>query len=193
MWEVTGTRTGHLVVRTGGTVGNVGDRRIWTWRPGVDTALVPLVASERFDAAAFAVSPDGRWIAYEANETGRTEVYVRPFPDAEAGKLQVSTQGGRSPVWARSGRELYFVDGARNMMAVTTGPGVVPRLGARVALFQLHSGLFFRDGENYAQFEVAPDGRFLMARLVRVLEGQTAPLVVTENWFTEVRARLRGR
>ena len=64
------------------------------------------------------VSPDGRWLVYESNSSGRFEVYVRPFPNASAGPMQISTAGGTRPVWARNGQELFFVapDGA--LMAV---------------------------------------------------------------------------
>jgi hypothetical protein len=56
-----------------------------------------------------AVSPDGRWLAYQTDESGRDEIYVRPFPDVDAGLWQVSTGGGRQPVWARTGRELFYL------------------------------------------------------------------------------------
>ena len=57
------------------------------------------------------VSPDGRWLAYESNETGRNEIYVRPFPNVDAGKRQVSTNGGTQPLWARNGQELFYESG----------------------------------------------------------------------------------
>src|SRR5690606_32326765 len=58
------------------------------------------------------VSPDGRWLAYQSDETGRFEIYVRPWPALDAGPWQVSVSGGTSPRWARSGRELFYYDGA---------------------------------------------------------------------------------
>src|SRR5690606_19625399 len=69
-----------LLCRTGGVVGQAGGRDIVGIRPGVDTAPVPIVATP-YDEEAIALSPDGRWLAYESNETGRTEVFLRPFPD----------------------------------------------------------------------------------------------------------------
>ena len=55
------------------------------------------------------ISPDGRWIAYESDQTGRLEVYVRTFPAVSAGRWQVSTDGGMAPLWGRDGRELFYV------------------------------------------------------------------------------------
>ena len=65
------------------------------------------------------VSPDGRWLAYESdNDSGRLEIYVRPFPDVKAGLWQISTDGGRRPLWAPGGRELFYVAPDRALMAV---------------------------------------------------------------------------
>ena len=60
------------------------------------------------------VSPDGRWLAYESGESGQREIIVRPFPNVDAGRWQISTNGGQRPVWARSGRELFY-DGVRDV------------------------------------------------------------------------------
>lgn len=70
-----------------------------------DSVTYPL-AAEPYDEKAAALSPDGRWLAYESTETGRDEVYIRPFPNVTDGKWQVSTQGAINPRWARSGREI---------------------------------------------------------------------------------------
>ena len=55
------------------------------------------------------ISPDGRWVAYQSNESGQDEIYVRPFPDADRGRWQISTGGGTRPLWARSGKELFYL------------------------------------------------------------------------------------
>ena len=73
-----------------------------------DSTTTPLVAAGGFEEVAPALSPDGRWLAYASNESGRYEVYVRPFPDANAGRWQVSRNGGNEPVWAHNGRELFY-------------------------------------------------------------------------------------
>ena len=125
-----------LVVRTGGGAGGVGQRNIIALRPGVDSAPTELLATSGFDESAPALSPDGKWLAYASDETGRTEVYIRPFPNVDDGKWQVSSNGGQAPLWAHSGRELFYVDAERNMMVapMPTGPS---QLGARVRLFKL--------------------------------------------------------
>ena len=78
--------------------------------------MVPLVATQ-FTETGPALSPDGRWLAYSSGESGRGEVYVRPFPDVESGRVQVSTNGGSNPRWANSGTELFFVDADRRLNA----------------------------------------------------------------------------
>ena len=179
-----------IVARTAGGVGRQG-RDIIAFRVG-DTTAVPLIANASFDEAAFALSPDGRWIAYESDETGRREVYVRPFPATDGGKWQASTSGGMAPVWARNGRELFFVDAARRMTAVSVAGGSEPRFGERRALFTLSPDDYLDDNTYYTPFDVGPDGRFIMARRVRS-EGEAPPLIVVENWFTELRQRLQRR
>src|SRR5258707_1166321 len=75
--------------------------------------VTPLLQT-KFDERNGIVSPDGRWLAYESNSSGSFEIYVRPFPNVGGGQWQVSTAGGRQPLWARSGKELFYVavDGA---------------------------------------------------------------------------------
>jgi Tol biopolymer transport system component len=86
-----------IIVRT--EQGSPGDGDIRAMQIGVDTAPTPLIATQ-FREASPALSPDGRWIAYASDETGRSEVYVRAFPDVNAGKVQASTAGGAAPRWS---------------------------------------------------------------------------------------------
>ena len=79
--------------------------------------VTPLVHSS-FSERNGVVSPDGRWLAYEANDSGRFEISVRPFPDVNAGHWQVSTEGGTRPLWARNGEELFYVDPSGALMRV---------------------------------------------------------------------------
>src|SRR5439155_21550062 len=82
------------------------------WTVGVDGRNKPSpLLQTRFDEEAAAVSPDGRWLAYVRNQTGRPEIYVRPFA-SPAGKTQVANNGGREPAWARDGQELFYREGA---------------------------------------------------------------------------------
>jgi serine/threonine-protein kinase len=107
------------------------------------------------------IVPDGRWLAYESDESGREEIYVRPFPDVSGGRWQVSTGGGRMPLWSRNGQELFYgaPDGA--LMGVRVEPGPSWRSSTPARILQ---GQFAYSGFGRA-FDIAPDGRrFLMIR-----------------------------
>ena len=183
-----------LVFRAGGTLGVVGNRDIMVVQPAGDSVPKPLVASPQFDEKAIALSPDGRWLAYESNETGREEIYVRPFPNADGGKWQLSTDGGRAPLWARSGRELFYVNAAREIVVAPVATGPAPQIGVRRVLFKMREELYLANQENYTPFDISSDGqRFMMARKVRAAEAKFTPLIVTENWFEELRQRVAKR
>ena len=104
-----------LIYRTSNAAGDQED--LLALRPGQDTEPVPLVASG-FRERQPRLSPDGRWLAYMSNETGRDEIYVVPFPNAGDAKWPVSTSGGTEPVWAHSGRELFYRNGLGEMVTV---------------------------------------------------------------------------
>lgn len=183
-----------LIIRTGGAAGQVGARDISAFRPGVDSAPRPLLANPGYDESAPTLSPDGHWLAYASDETGRTEVYVRPFPNVEDGKWQISTSGGQAPLWAHSGRELFYVDGSRNMMAAPVSGGTGFRAGAPTVLFRLDAGIFLTPNEYYTPFDISPDDRrFIMARRVQVAETSVASFILVENWFEEIKAKVGGR
>jgi len=93
-----------VIVRT--EYGSPGDGDILAMQIG-DRVPRPLIAT-RFREGSPTISLDSRWIAYASEETDRSEVYVRPFPDVSAGKTQVSTAGGAAPRWSHTGRELFF-------------------------------------------------------------------------------------
>ena len=162
------------------------------WHRG-DTATVPLVASPVFGENSPALSPDGRWLAYSSNESGRNEVYVRPYPKVDAGRWQVSQAGGDSPHWSHTGRELFYQNGAKALVAVAVVPGVTFTLGAQVTLFTT-SG-FAGAPPNFLYYDVAPgDQRFVLFR--KATENgdvKVDPLVQVVNWGVEVRAKLKGK
>jgi serine/threonine-protein kinase len=181
-----------IVTRIRGGLGHQG-RDIVGFHPG-DTTTVTLIASTAFDENAFQLSPDGRWIAYESDETGRREVYVRPFPNTNGGKWQASTEGGYAPLWAPGGRELFFVDAQRRMTSAPFTAGDPPRFGDRRVLFTLSGDLYLWENDYYTPFDISPDGRhFLMARRLPSSAGVEAPTIVVENWFTELQQKLAGR
>ena len=136
-------------------------------------------------------SPDGRWVAYQSNESGRMEIYIRPFAApaaagatgqaaAPSGQWQVSTAGGVEPVWRHDGKELYYVGPNGEMMAAPiTTSGTTLKPGAPVALFPtriLGGGV---DNSQGRQYDVSRDGRFLINT---VLDEGTAPITLIQNW-----------
>jgi serine/threonine-protein kinase len=137
------------------------------------------------------LSPDGRWIAYESSESGRVEIYVRSFPGL-GGKTPVSAEGGETPRWSRSGRELFYRDPLKNqLMAVDVQTGSEFRAGHPRALFALRStnagsGLFVpKQG-----WDVAPDGeRFLVIASPDNQEADVK-LQAVVNWFEELKRRV---
>ena len=86
------------------------------------------------------LSDDSRLLAYTSTETGSTEVFVRPFPDVDSGRWQVSTAGGMMPEWAHSGRELFFVDGSRALVAAQVETDSGFQVGEKETLFTLPPG-----------------------------------------------------
>ncbi len=126
-------------------------------------------------------SPDGRWIAYQSNESGRIEVYVAPFPGA-GGKWQISTAGGTFPRWRRDGRELYYLaPDNRLMTASVNGESTAFQVGAVQTLFQtrprLSTALFGID-----PYDVSADGqRFLVNTLMQDTTS-SAPITIVVNW-----------
>jgi serine/threonine-protein kinase len=185
------TTDDRWIVLRQGSVGQVsGGRNITTLRIGTDTAPRPLLATE-FDEMAMAISPDGRWMAYQSDETGRTEVFVRPFPDTETAKRQVSSGGGHAPLWSRDGRELFYLSSTNHMMAAPVTRGELLEIGVPEVLFRVRPELLRAEFLYYTPWDVAADGRFIMARLVSGDLNQGGALVVVENWFEELKAKVK--
>jgi eukaryotic-like serine/threonine-protein kinase len=162
------------------------DRRLQRWilpPPGSGGENKPRMLSQTsFNEENPQVSPNGKWMAYGSDESGKYEAYVVPFP-GPGGKSQISTQGGRFPVWSRSGRELFYVEPDTNqLMAVDVSAGPQFRAGQSHALFKLTGSI------ADLMFDVTPDPkRFLVAR---VPEGTvTSTFVTITNWFDDLRRR----
>jgi Tol biopolymer transport system component len=120
------------------------------------------------------LSPDGRWLAYESDGSGRKEVYITPFPGGGA-QYQVSTSGGERPVWRHDGKEIYYREGLR-IMAVELNTKASPvEFSSPTALFELASGNL-----NGRYYDVAPDGRFLTNTSPLAKKEQNFSLIV--NW-----------
>jgi serine/threonine-protein kinase len=156
-------------------------------RPGVDTVPVRLLASS-FRQRSASLSPDNKWLAYVSDETGRFEIFVRPFPEVQSGKWQISTGGGSSPRWSKNKDELFFIDAANEMQAVkvVTKPtfGVV----GQQRLFSV-AGYFV---SPWAQgYDVSPDGqRFLMMRVGSSSGAVAVSLVLVQNFLGELERKV---
>jgi eukaryotic-like serine/threonine-protein kinase len=159
-------------------------------RPGVDSLARRIVATG-FKASGAALSPDSRWLAYVSNEQGADEVFVRPFPDVNGGKWQVSSGGGSAPLWAHNGRELFYVaNGKMHVVRIHTGPPFSAE--SPQVLFTIPDGL--RAGSPVGgTFAITPDDRrFLMVRDNKWEDMAGTPtLVVVQNFFDELRAKLK--
>ncbi|MGH7689779.1 MAG: protein kinase domain-containing protein, partial [Gemmatimonadaceae bacterium] len=121
-----------LVFRTDNQESGNGD--ILAIRPGVDTAPRAIVATPAEELLP-QISPDGRWMAYSSDVSGRREIYVRAFPDAAGTPYQVSTMGGTNPSWNPNGKELFFFDSGNNMVSVPVIPGPAFQVGQPRVLF----------------------------------------------------------
>ena len=128
------------------------------------------------------ISPDGRWLAYQSDESGRAEVYVRPFPEVDAGRWQVSSEGGATPVWARAGDEFISFThwGGHGRASGEEGRW------RNTTPTELFNGPYFWRQEQRQNVNVARDGRFLMIRNVDVNAPPTH-LVVVQNWHEELK------
>jgi serine/threonine-protein kinase len=136
------------------------------------------------------ISPDGRWVAYQSNESGPFQIYVRPFPAVDDGRWQLSTSGGTRPVWARNGRELFYLDGSNLLTAVPIdSSGSTLRPGNPTTLLDRP----YYSGFNLGAYDVSLDGqRFLMIKEPPTTNRQSAPasINVVLNWFEELKQRV---
>jgi Tol biopolymer transport system component len=131
-------------------------------------------------------SPDGKWVAYAANESGKWEIYVSSFPNAH-GKWQVSNGGGDQPRWRGDGKELFYLAADGKIMAVPVKEGANFNFGAPAVLFQANQRALVATSEQ-VEYDVSPDGqRFLINTYVRSSEIQ--PMSVVLNWDAELKKK----
>lgn len=142
----------------------------------------PLIAT-RFNESSAALSPAGSWMAFASDQSGRLEVYLTRFPSAE-GRIQVSTEEGRNPVWSPDGRRLYYRrrDGA--IMSVDVGAGSPPALSRPVEVVRLPPAPPTR-----GKFDVMPDGRLLLVEDGSV-GAISSELRIVVNWFDELKRKM---
>jgi serine/threonine-protein kinase len=183
VWEIQFSSDGAWIVYRVETESS----DIYAVRSRSDSAPVGLLttdASERMPV----LSPDGRWLSYMSSMSGNNEVYVRPFPNVDDWMQQVSTAGGVAPKWSPRGDELFYRNGANEMVAVAIdrSSGSTFQWTEQTTLFSVDG---FRTAENRHEYDVAPDGeRFVFLRFMR--DADPTEIIIVENWFEELKERV---
>jgi Tol biopolymer transport system component len=167
-------------------------------QPGTDLYLLPLAGEHRprsllarpFDELNAEVSPNGQWLAYESNESGRSEIYLRPFPNVDADRKQVSTNGGTQPLWARSGQELFYLS-MGTVMRVPVKTGATFVRGTPEKVFDASPYFLRLPGLQVGRmYDVsADDQRFLMLKVTGGADErpQSIRIILVQNWFEELK------
>jgi serine/threonine-protein kinase len=154
-------------------------------------SAVPLVATSSGEGNG-TISPDGRWLAYQSNESGAWEVYVRPFPVTDNGlRTTVSSGGGTQHRWSSDGRELYYFSARTEMMAVRVPSGPTWSAARAEKLFDASQYFIGGTPNPFFNYDVAKNGRFLMLKPVAGSAtdkpAPSANMVVVQNWLEEVK------
>jgi serine/threonine-protein kinase len=169
---------------------------LWTVPVEIDSAGIRAGKPEPFLTTSFderhpAFSPDGRWIAYDSNETGAQQFFVKAYPDT-GGKWQISTDGGRLPMWSRNGRELFFRNNENQIMVAAYTARAdsflpeKPRQWSETKLFDV-----FNNNHN---FDLAPDGKHIVALISASAPDERAQthVIFLEKFFDELQRRIPG-
>jgi Tol biopolymer transport system component len=154
---------------------------------GKDRHVRPVVQTPQVEQNGV-ISPDGRWLAYQGVDSGSAQIFVRPFPNANEARTQVSTSGGARPVWATSGRELFYLALDGTLMSVSVAPGTTWKAQPPVPLLDRE---ILRDvSVSLRTYDVSPDGkRFLVIKDAPGSESSamSAGIVVVQNWVQELK------
>jgi serine/threonine-protein kinase len=164
---------------------------VWRLTPGDEPEAVPFLASE-YNERSSRLSPDGRWLAYVSDETGRQEVYVQSFPEA-GNKRPVSTLGGVQPIWARDGKAIFYRAEDAIWEAAFQG-GANPGIGSPRKLFP--DRFESPQAGDHTGWDALPDGRFLMIQAPdkpRGAAARLAEIVLVFNFTEELKAKAPAR
>jgi serine/threonine protein kinase len=178
---------GRYILLYSGFGGSATGNDLWIL-PTTEAARTP----QRFLASTFneeygAFSPDGRWVAYEGDETGRRDIYVVPFP-GPGGKWQISTGGGEFPRWRRDGKELFYVSGGNTIMSVAVnGSGDTFDVGPAQRLFEarLRTDPYLGFGTGDV-FDVFPDGQQFIVNVTTADQPPSRIRMIT-NWISTLK------
>ena len=168
------SRDGNYIVYNALTPGTEWDVEAYSLR---DRKVIPLVHTQHSEMLGH-ISPDGRWLAYQSMESGRSEIYVQPFPSGNE-RWQISGGGGAMPLWSPDGRELYYATSDGKLAAATIHTGPTFSADAPQPLF--NSRLKVAVGITRSQYDVAPDGTFLM-NVGSGVEGRQTAINLVQNW-----------
>ncbi len=184
--EVSWTRDGQwLIVRTDNAGPGAGD--LIGVRTSGDSTPV-LLAGSAFSELHPEVSPDGRWLAYTSNESGRDEVYVRPFPVTTGGLWQVSLGGGSQPRWSKDATAIYFLDAGLRMTSAEIRAAPAFEVIGRRTLFATNNFIIDAFHQSY---DLAPDGGFYFVTVRQGAGAKRPRLVRVDNWFRDLATRLK--
>jgi serine/threonine-protein kinase len=179
------TKDGKQVILRAAPTGRQND--LFLADVGGDRKVRPLIATEHDERNA-TLSPDGRYMAFESNLSGRLEIYVRPFPNVDTGQWPVSSGGGGEPLWSPTGREIFYLSGSQ-LMAVPVDTSRELVLGKPAPLFDVTPYFFGGLGRNY---DVTADGtRFVMVTNPTNQETRTVPISVVLHWVEQLRSRAK--
>ena len=160
----------------------------------IEADTTGMLLTAEYGEFAGTISPDGRWLAYTAFSTGEAEIFVRPFPDVERSRVQVSRDGGWEPRWAHNGRELFFRSDAGELVVAAYTADSAFTVESRTPLFPMGSEYIFRDGS--ASYAVdTNDERLLLVRNSEAQDARVGPvgdMILVQNWFVELEERLGG-
>ena len=150
--------------------------------------VTPLVRS-RFTERNGTISPNGRWLAYEANDSGRFEIYVRPYPDVNSSVSVVSTTGGTKPIWTRSGQELIYVSPTGALMRVGVSRGPSSSWSATKPSVIVKEGYFTNPVWWGRSYDISPDGQSFLLIKEGGPEKSAAPanIIVVQHWVDELK------
>jgi serine/threonine-protein kinase len=176
-------RDGDVVVRTTTGVQGAGD--VLRLRPGRDPAPIPMLASSRSEWTP-SLSPDGRWLAYVSNVSGRDEVYVSPYADPASARWVISTSGGYAPRWSPRGDEIFYVDMRSQLVAVRVA--TAPNFSVQESRTLFDASDFVQLALSRRTYDVTADSQqFLMVQRAGGAKG--GELVVVEHWVEELRRK----